>query len=234
MKWSTIAVLSLFLTPGAFSAAEPPKPRTSYALHLEARPTAAFPFLDKLGRVEVQVYPQGVRADSLWLDGYMRTGSDSVRLENPSVRLYSDSSFASLSKIFASLKPRDKQAPKLRKLQVVDTGRKGTIKKLPVRCYTIKIGKRIAVDVWSTTALARNTAWEKLQNEVLKAVSPELAQAAKRIPGTTMHVVLREKGEADATLLTTREVFLSSAGHEEALSTGRLFLRAPDIGKLMR
>ncbi|MDX1584051.1 MAG: hypothetical protein R3338_10680 [Thermoanaerobaculia bacterium] len=227
------AILLPALSPLA-SANEPAVPRQNYALHLEANPSEPFPFLKKLGKVEISVFPEGVRADSLWLDGFVLQGADTVRIENPALRLYTDASFDSLRKLFQKLRPENEEQPALKALKVVDTGRVGKIGKLPVRCHRIVLGEKAWIDLWWTSALAKNPAYERLQHELLSVVSPDLALAARRVPGTIVHVVLNTERFPDTTLLAVREVYLSSAGHEEALKTGRFFLRAPSLDRLVK
>ena len=232
-NWSTI-FLTLILLPAFSLSADDVAPRDRYALHLEARPAATFPFLDQLGKVEIEVYPQGVRANSHWLDGFLRTGENTIRIENPALRLYSDASFEGLRSLFGKLRPEDEKSPSFKELKVVETGRRGTIKKLPARCRRIVLGKDAWIDVWTTTALARNPAYERLQIELLSAISPKLTNAMQRIPGTVLHVVINTRNHPETVLLTTREFYLSSAGHEEALETGRFFLKAPSLDRLLK
>ncbi len=232
MVMSTILLLGL-LSASSGSADSPPAPRSNYALHLEARPTAVFPFLEKLGNIQIAVYPQGVRADSLWLDGYLKAGSKSVRIENPSLRIYSDANLASLRQLFRSLAP-EKETAELGELPVTDTGRRGTIKDLPVKCYRITLGKKAWIDVWTTAALKESQPYRDLRTEVLSAISPDLARAGARIPGTPLHVALKTDDRPETTLLATKRFYKSSAGHEDALQTGRFFLKAPSIDRLMK
>lgn len=227
---TTVALLFLFLT---VSAAASDKPRESYALHLEARPSAPFPFLDKLGRVQIAVYPEGVRADSRWLGGFVRAGDDTVRIENPALRLYTDSSLDTLRRFFVSLSP-EKESMALGELEVRKTGRTGTIKKLPASCYRIILGETAWIDVWTTQAVRSSRPYQILQSQLLAAVSPDLEKAARRIPGTPLHVVLNTRRFPDTVLLTTREVYFSSAGNEDALQTGRFFLKAPSLDRLVK
>lgn len=233
VRTSTIFLLSLLFAASAAPAADVPAPRDRYALQLEARPSAVFPFLDKLGRVDIAVYPQGVRADSLWLNGYLKAGSENVRIENPTLRLYTDASYSALRKLFLSLAPED-DVMKFGELPVTDTGRKGTIKGMAIRCHRIQLGKKAWIDVWTTQELRKSRPFHDLQMQVLTTISPDLARAAARIPGTPLHVVLNTSKYPETTLLTTKEVYRSSAGHEEALQTGRFFLRVPSIDRLVK
>src|SRR5216684_1765668 len=68
----------------ATAHAAPPRP---YHLQLEANP-APFPFLDRFGTVTLHVYPHGVRANTFWLNGFSRNGSETVTVMNPVARMY--------------------------------------------------------------------------------------------------------------------------------------------------
>ena len=230
---SALLLISLLLALPSPAAADATRPSDRYSLRLEARPSAVFPFLDKLGRVQIAVFPQGVRADSLWLGGYLMAGSETVRVENPALRVYTDATYGALRKLFSGLGP-EQEPMKLGELEVRKTGRKGTIKNLPVQCYRIVLGKKAWIDVWTTEAIQRSRPYQDLQTQVLMTVSPDLARAARKIPGTVLHVVLNTNDHPETTLLSTREVYRSSAGHEEVLRTGRFFLRVPSLDRLVR
>lgn len=230
---ATTLLLALLLAAPPAYAADAPAPRDRYALQLEARPAAVFPFLDKLGRVNLSVYPQGVRVDSRWLDGYLKAGSETVTIENPGLRMYTDASYGSLRQLFRGLAPEEK-VMKLGKLPVLKTARTGNIKNLPVTCYRIQLGKKAWIDVWTTESLKQSRPYHDLQMQVLTTISPDLARAAAKIPGTPLHVVLNTEKYPETTLLSTREAFRSSAGHEDALQTGRFFLRVPSIDRLVK
>lgn len=231
---STCALCILFLLAIAATAVAAPEPRSSYAIHLEATPSEAFPFLDKLGTVEIAVYPEGVRADSPWLSGFVRSGSDSVRVENQALRLYSDATFDGVRRLFSTLRPEEEEKKGIRNVEIRDTKRKGTIGEFPVSCYRLQLAKNAWIDVWSTTAVKDSEAYERLQSELLTVVSPELAEAARRIPGTILKVIVNTEDIPEKTLLRTRKIYLSSAGHQEALQTGRFFLRAPSLDRLVK
>ena len=82
--------LALLLAVSAV-AATPPRP---YHLELEATPEAAFPWLGRVGKVEIHVYPQGVRSDALWLNAFSKNGSSAVTVANPLGRMYVDVTIA--------------------------------------------------------------------------------------------------------------------------------------------
>src|SRR5437773_7294617 len=97
----------LLLIIFAFAAslqAAPPKP---YHLELEANPAAPFPFLGKFGTITLHVYPGGVRAETLLLNGFSRNGASTITVENPYTRMY-------------TLEPIAGIAPTLRTLGSID------------------------------------------------------------------------------------------------------------------
>src|SRR5438874_13734709 len=81
-----LAVVSLHASP-------PP----AYHLELEANPATPFPFLGKFGTVTLHMYPNGVRAETFWLNGFSRNGTKTVTVENPLGRMYTDVPVAQIS-----------------------------------------------------------------------------------------------------------------------------------------
>src|SRR3954468_3510732 len=85
-------LLLAFLT-ASLHAALPP----AYHLELEANPSTPFPFLGKFGTVTLHVYPNGVRAETFWLNGFSRNGTNAFTLETPLGRMYTDVPVAQIS-----------------------------------------------------------------------------------------------------------------------------------------
>src|SRR2546423_11419314 len=61
-----------------------------YHVHLEANSAAPFPYLGRLATATLHVYPHGVRANTIWLNGFSRNGSPNVTVMNPLARMYTD------------------------------------------------------------------------------------------------------------------------------------------------
>src|SRR4051794_32618651 len=85
----------LALVAASLQAAPPP----AYHLELEANPATPFPFLGKFGTVTLHVYPAGVRAETFWLNGFSRNGTNAVTVENPLGRMYTDVPVTQISAI---------------------------------------------------------------------------------------------------------------------------------------
>jgi hypothetical protein len=84
--------LLLILTLAMQLHAAPP-----YQLQLEANPASPFPFLGKFGTVTLHVFPAGVRAETFWLNGFTRNGANTVTVENPLGRMYTDVPLSQIS-----------------------------------------------------------------------------------------------------------------------------------------
>src|SRR6266550_6652760 len=92
-----LLVLALLALPALAAAPRP------YHLTLEANPAAPFPFLSKFGTVTLHLYNGGVRAETLWLNGFSRAGAPVITVENPFGRMYTDVPVANISSIVGKL-----------------------------------------------------------------------------------------------------------------------------------
>src|ERR1700737_2149697 len=90
----------LFLLVLAATASAAPRP---YHLQLEANPAAPFPFLSRFGTVALDVYPAGVRAETVWLNGFSRDGAPAVTVENPLGRMYTDVPLSEIAPTLAKM-----------------------------------------------------------------------------------------------------------------------------------
>src|SRR6266852_593818 len=61
-------------------ATRPPQP---YHIELEANTAAPFPYLSRFGTIRLHIYPAGVRADSVWLNGFSRLGTPTTSSWKP-------------------------------------------------------------------------------------------------------------------------------------------------------
>src|SRR5436190_19068023 len=74
-----------------------------YHLTLEAHPAAPFPFLSRFGTVTLDVFPAGVHAETLWLNGFSRTGASAITVLNPFWRMYTEVPIAQIASILRKL-----------------------------------------------------------------------------------------------------------------------------------
>src|ERR1700737_1391035 len=143
----------LFLLVLAATASAAPRP---YHLQLEANPAAPFPFLSRFGTVALDVYPAGVRAETVWLNGFSRDGAPAVTVDNPLGRMYTD---VPLSEI----------APTLTNMSSSRGAR-------PV------YGPAAWIDVWDTEAIPPNAQLRAIVEQFVAGIAPPTAAALRAIP----------------------------------------------------
>jgi hypothetical protein len=212
-------LLALFLATSAHAATKP------YHLELEANAAAPFPFLSKFGTITLHVYPGGVRADTLWLNGFSRTGAPAVTVENPFARMYTDVPVAQISttiqKMSSGLGLASVGAPS-QGPQLV-----GTVRGIAARRYRLMYGPQAWIDIWTTDAIPPNAQFHALVEQFVAGVSPAAAPVFRTIPGMPIYVELNFRRYQKLPLLRLENLAWDNAGEEDALKTGMLYFKAP-------
>ena len=216
-KGGLTAALLLF----ALSLCAAPQP---YHLTLRANPAAPFPFLGTFGTVTIHVYPGGVRAETLLMNGFSRNGARAITVENPISRL-------------ATKEPIAGMAPALQKLGSIDTAASvvptrgpeggGKVGGIDARRYRLVYGPAAWIDVWTTTAIAPNPQFRALVDEFVRGIAPGTATVLRTIPGTPVYVELNFRRYKKLPLLTLQSLAMNNEGEEDALKVGRLYVSVP-------
>jgi hypothetical protein len=211
---------------GALHAA-PPKP---YHLTLEANPAAPFPFLGKFGTVTLHVYPAGVRAETFWLNGFTRNGTNAVTVENPLGRMYTEVPVAQISATLRKVSTSgvEKAGPG----SITKTT--GVVKGIPARRYRLPYGPEAWIDVWTTDMIPENPQLRAVINEFVLGISPATAAAIGSIRGTPLYVELNFRRYKKVPLVRLKSVVWSSAGQDDALKTGTLYFKAPLLDSIWK
>src|SRR5437016_10086756 len=102
---TNLFLLALLFATSVSAAAPQP-----YHIELEANPAAAFPFLSKFGAVTLHIYPAGIRAETIWLNGFSRNGTSTVTVENPLGRMYIDMPVNEITSLLRKMAKDDVQA----------------------------------------------------------------------------------------------------------------------------
>lgn len=212
--------------------AAPPSPRP-YHIELEANPAAAFPFLSKFGAVDIHVYSGGVSADSIWLDGFSRTGAKLVTILNPFGRMYAEVPISEISPLLAKLASdsdgKERMAP-----GVISGTLKGKVRGIDATRYRIQYGPEAWIDVWTSTALPANPQFRSLAIEFVRGVAPATATLMNRIPGMPLYVELNFRRFKKVPMLRLKSVSPSNEGEADALEVGRIYFKAPFIDALWK
>lgn len=201
-------------------------PAHAYHLELEAQPAAVFPYFAKFGTVDLHVSDAGVRADTIWLDAFSRSGSDDVTVINPLIRMYTDMPISDLASIVGRLGSGavEKQA-----VATLGSTSKGKVGPLAATRHRLVYGEA-HIDYWTTTDVPENAQLRRIVHELLMAVSPGTAVVARGIRGTPVYVELNFQRFRKVPLVRLKRY---SKGNDE-LSVGSWYLRVPDLDVLWK
>ena len=219
-------VLLLLVTLPLF-AAPPPRP---YHLTLEANPAAPFPFLSKFGTVTLHLYNGGVRAETLWLNGFSRNGAPDITVENPYGRMYTEVPLTSIGGIVGKLAGAD-----LRNVQpALGTPANGNVGELPATRYRLIYGPAAYIDIWSTHAFPENTQLRSIVMQFVGGISPGTAALAKTIPGTPVYVEMNFRRFKKLALLRVKSIAYDNQGEADALKVSSFMLHASVLDSLWK
>jgi hypothetical protein len=221
--------LALLPTLPSFAAA----PARPYHLELEANPAASFPYLGKFGAVDLHVYPGGVYADGPWLNGFSRNGAPSVTVVNPLGRMYVDMPVAEIAPTLRKLSGSEGSTER-GAVPVMGPAMKGKVRELAATRYRLMYGPEAWIDIWTTTAVPVNPQLQALVHEFVRGVSPGSLALAKKIPGTPIYVELNFRRFKKVPILTLKKLSFDSEGEEDALTLGRLYMKAPMLDAIWK
>ena len=199
-------------------------PQKAYHLVLEVNPAAPFPFLSKFGTVTLHVYPAGVRAETIWLNGFSRNGTPTVTVENPLGRMYTDMPVAEIASLLHKMSPQNEvgaAAP-----QIVPPI-SGNVHGIAARRYRLMYGPEAWIDIWTTNTIPENPQLRNITNAFVRGISPPTAATLQSIPGMPLYVELNFRRYKKLPLLRLKSFSFSNVGQEDALSVGTLYFRAP-------
>ena len=211
----------------------PPAPG-NYHLVLEARPATPFPFLSKFGTVELHVYPKGVRAETIWLNGFSRNGTKSVTVENPYGRMYTEVPVANIGAIVGKLAGTAKEGLDSPIVPPVHGPVAGTVSGIAAQRYRIQFGPEAWIDVWTTTTLGDAPQYREIVQQFVGGISPVTAKAASGIRGVPLYVELNFSHYRKLAIVRVRKLTFDTEGQEKALKVGRLFIHNPLLDSLWK
>jgi len=177
---------SRFLTIALFALA---LPLHAYHLKLEARPAAPFPFLGRFGMVTLHIYPHGVRANSFWLNGFSRNGSEKVTVMNPLARMYTEVPIVEFPAVMARLTGA-KGGRVQGESPVLSAPRAGRVRGFAASRYRLVYGPSAWIDIWTTQIVPENPQLKRIVYEFVSNVAPATADLMRTIPGNPLYVEL--------------------------------------------
>jgi len=210
-----------------FAAAPPP----AYHIELEANPAAPFPFLGKFGSVTLHVYPAGVRADTIWLNGFSRNGTPAVTVENPYGRMYT---YIPVTEITNILQKMSKEEALALPPPPIAPPISGKVHGIAARRYRLIYGPQAWIDIWTTQAVPENPQLRVILDALVRGISPATAESLKSVPGTPIYVELNFRRYHKLPLVRLKSFALNNVGQEKALSVGTLYFKAPLLDSLLK
>jgi hypothetical protein len=232
MKKLIASLLVLLAAPAVF-AADPAPAAKPYHLQLEANPAAAFPWLSKFGKVTLDVYRGGVRADTIWLDSYSKNGDANVTVLNPLGRLYVDVPIAEISPILSKLAATTagderKAAPE------IASATKGKVLSIPATRYRLQYGPDAYIDYWTTGSIPENPQLRTIVLKVVEGIAPGTASVAKNIRGTPLFVELNFRRYKKLPIVYVKKLAWNAEDEEDALTRGPIYVRASVLEALWK
>lgn len=223
-------MLKRFLFVTLFAASLHAAPPPAYHLELEANPATPFPFLGKFGTVTLHVYPAGVRAETFWLNGFSRNGTNAVTVENPLGRMYTGVPVTQISSTVHKIATSGMEAAAPTGTQISA----GTVKGMPARRYRLVYGPEAWIDVWTTDRIPENPQLRAIINEFVRGISPATAASMNAIHGTPLYVELNFRRYKKIALVTMKNITWSNDGQDDALKVGTLYFKAPLLDSIWK
>ncbi len=223
-----ILVLLIVAIAPLLVAAAPAKPMR---LQFEANLARPFPFLSRLGSVDIRVYPQGVSADSIWLDAFARSGARDITVKNPFGRMYTDLPVREIAPILSKLSGSNAE---LADVPTLASSTKGTVKGIAATRYRVQYGPEAWVDVWMTTAVPTSAQFRTIAFEFIRGVAPGASTLMNRLPGMPVYIELNFRRFKKVPILRLESIDGDMSEAEGDLSVGSLYFRAPFIESLWK
>jgi hypothetical protein len=201
-----------------------------YHLQLEANPAAPFPLLHKFGAVTLHVYPAGVRADSMWLNGFSRDGA-TVTVENPYARMYTVvpvAQFAAAVERMADVAVNEGGTPP------VSGPIAGKVGGMSARRYRLIYGPEAWIDVWTSQSVPESAQLKGLVDGFVRGVAPQTANALRSVSGTPIYVEMNFEHYKKMPLVWIKSFDRDDAGQDKALRVGRFYFKVPLLDALLK
>ena len=220
-----LLLLLLFAVPLHAAAPRP------YHIELEANTAAPFPFLTKFGTITVHVYPAGVRANSVWLNGFSRLGTPTVTIQNPLARMYTTMPVTEITSLIQKTSDEDALAKSPPPIAPAVAGK---VRGIAARRYRLLYGPDAWIDVWTTNVIPENAQLRRIVDAFVRGISPATAESWKSIPGTPLYVELNFSHFKKLPLIRLKSFEMNNLGQEEALKVGSFYFKAPMLDAILK
>jgi hypothetical protein len=203
-----------------------------YHLELEVTPSSAFPYLGRFGNVDLHVYEGGVSAKALWLRAFSRNDAQDVTVVNPLARMYFDVNVGEIASMMARF--AGKAGAIERDAEPVFGPRvRGEVKGVPATRHRLVYGPNAWIDVWTTDVIPENGQLRSIVQQAVRGISPATGKLAEKISGTPIFVELNFRRFQKVPLLRLKKLSRTAEDEQDALTLGRLYIRASVFEKLL-
>ena len=202
-----------------------------YHLELEATPAAVFPYFGRFGKVELDAYAGGVRAEALWLNSFSRNGESSVTVINPLGRMYVDVPIEEIPFIVQRLAGT---AAGIERVAIPTMGpvMNGKVGTVAATRHRLVYGDAAYIDIWMTKAVPENMQLRRIVDRLLAGISPGTAGVVSQLRGNPIHVELNFRRFKKVELLKLKKLTMAADDEKDALTLGSLYVRASILEKL--
>ena len=167
----------------------------------------------------------------MWLNGFSRNGTDTVTVENPLGRMYTNVPVSDLVAIVEKMAAGkvDEGAPPAVAAPVA-----GRVAGIQAKRYRLLYGPDAWIDVWTTDRVPENPQLRKIVESFVIAVAPMTAKSLHLIQGMPLYVELNFSHYRKLPLVYPKEFLMNNAGQEEALSVGNFWIHASVLDALWK
>ena len=208
-------------------------PLKAYHLELLANSSAPFPYLGRFGTVTLHVYSHGVRANSVWLNGFSRNGSPDVTVMNPLARMYTDVPIRDFPAFIARITGSESE-PIESNTPTVSAPTSGKVRGIAARRYRLVYGPSAWIDIWTTQVIPENPQLKRMVDEFVRGVAPATADLMRAIPGNPLYVELNFSHYHKLPVVWVKSLTMDNRGEADALAIGSYYFKAPFIDAIWK
>ena len=208
-------------------------PLNAYHLELLANSAAPFPYLGRFGTVRLHVYSHGVRANTIWLNGFSRNGSPDVTVMNPLARMYTDVPIREFPAFIARITGGESELIESN-TPIISAPTSGKVQGITAKRYRLVYGPSAWIDIWTTQVIPENPQLKRIVDEFVRGVAPATADLMNKIPGNPLYVELNFSHYPKLPILWVKSLTMDNRGEAVALAVGSFYFKAPFLDAIWK
>jgi hypothetical protein len=190
------------------------------------RVESPFRSVNAVGKIELTVFPAGIRGDSLFFSGFSKSGEEDLIVMSRLTRMYGRIPVDTVTRVLEErLQPQEKLNAGSYSLSA--SGDERIIAGLSALHYRVHLGTGSHVDIWITEALEESEQFRRVVNQIIGALAAPIAPMLHALPGMPLEVTLHTRRFPDLELLAVERISLDGSRAPKSLKVGRFYLPAP-------